>query len=296
MINILTKNSFLVQILKGFSQIMLQENRWTGLLIIGGLFLNHWLCGLAGIIATIAGTLTARILNFGMEEIRSGLYGFSPALTGVVIIFMFDATMITWIFVVFGGILSAVIQHIFISRKIPAYTFPFVIVSWGLVFLIWNYIQIPPSSFEGIKLNTQKYLIFSAIFKGFGQVIFQDNQVSGILFFIGVLICNQKAAIYGLAASLAGSILSFINHQPLEQLFSGIFGFNAVLTAIALVGRKNTGEEWIALGVLITIVINNLCIDYGIFESVGGVLTFPFVAGTWITILLQRIISKSHEM
>lgn len=287
-----SKLPFIDQTLKGIGQIMLQENRWTGLLFIIGLFIGSWQYAAAAILAAAAGTAAAKLLKYNQQEIDAGLYGFSPALVGVVLVFLFDDILIIWFLVIAGGILAAMIQHFFITKKIPAYTFPFILVAWAFIFLIRQYTEIPPSELLQIKFEPKQLDVFLAPTNGFGEVIFQASVLSGVIFFIAVFINSPVAALYGLAASLLGAVLSVVNGQPLEQINLGLFGFNAVLTAIVFAGTKKIDGLWVLSGVIITIVIHNLLIDHHILDVVGGVLTFPFVAGTWITLLIQKILVK----
>lgn len=111
------KLPFLDHILKGIGQIMLQENRWTGLLFLIGIFMGSWQCGVAVLISTAAGTFTAMKLKYNQAEISAGLYGFSAALVGVALAFLFDATALIWILIILGGALAAVIQHFLSGRK-----------------------------------------------------------------------------------------------------------------------------------------------------------------------------------
>lgn len=287
-----SKLPFIDQTLKGIGQIMLQENRWTGLLFIIGLFIGSWQYAAAAILSAAAGTAAAKLLKYNQLEIDAGLYGFSPALVGVVLVFLFDDILIIWFLVIAGGILAAMIQHFFITKKIPAYTFPFILVAWAFIFLIRQYTEIPPSELLQIKFEPKQLDVFLAPTNGFGEVIFQASVLSGVIFFIAVFINSPVAALYGLAASLLGAVLSVVNGQPLEQINLGLFGFNAVLTAIVFAGTKKIDGLWVLSGVIITIVIHNLLIDHHILDVVGGVLTFPFVAGTWITLLIQKILVK----
>lgn len=287
---------FADMILKGVGQVMLQENAWTGLLLITGLWAGNWRFAVAAIIATIAGTLTASLMKYGLKEQQAGVYGFSPALTGVVLVFMFRDTFLIWMLVLAGGVLAALLQHFFIKRKVPGYTFPFIVVAWIFIFLLRHLNGNVDTGFGTLSPDMEPYWFFSSLLKGYGQVIFQGSLISGVLFFAGVVISNNKSALYGLTASLAGVLFSMVNLQPLVHLQAGLFGFNAVLTAIALVENKRSDFIWIALGVEITIIFHNLFIDFRVFDAVGGVLTFPFVAGTWITLLLQRWVLGREEV
>ncbi|WP_241330654.1 urea transporter [Chryseobacterium arthrosphaerae] len=287
------KLPFLDHILKGIGQIMLQENRWTGLLFLIGIFMGSWQCGVAVLISTAAGTFTAMKLKYNQAEISAGLYGFSAALVGVALAFLFDATALIWILIILGGALAAVIQHFFIRKKIPVFTFPFIIITWILVFTLHHFTHIPPSAMLSAEVVPTQYDDFLTCTNGFGEVIFQGGVLSGIIFFLAVFISSPVAALYGLAASILGAGLSQWNGEPVKEIHMGLFGFNAVLSAIVFSGVKRTDGLWVLIAVLITIAIDDLLIDNHCLDAVGGVFTFPFVAGTWITLLIQKIFLKA---
>lgn len=287
------KLPFLDHILKGIGQIMLQENRWTGLLFLIGIFMGSWQCGVAVLISTAAGTLTAMKFKYNQAEISAGLYGFSAALVGVALAFLFDATALIWILIILGGALAAVIQHFFIRKKIPVFTFPFIVITWILVFTLHHFTHIPPSAMLSAEVVPTQYDDFLTCTNGFGEVIFQGGVLSGIIFFLAVFISSPVAALYGLAASILGAGLSQWNGEPVKEIHMGLFGFNAVLSAIVFSGVKRTDGLWVLIAVLITIAIDDLLIDNHCLDAVGGVFTFPFVAGTWITLLIQKIFLKA---
>ncbi|WP_027380575.1 urea transporter [Chryseobacterium daeguense] len=68
------KIPFVDKVLKGIGQIMLQENRWTGVLFLIGIFMGSWQGGVAVILSTAVGTFTAMKLNYDKSEIDAGLY------------------------------------------------------------------------------------------------------------------------------------------------------------------------------------------------------------------------------
>src|SRR5690606_23809000 len=103
---------------------------WTGLFFLFGILLGSWQMGIGVLLAVATGSLTARLLNYDKEEIQSGLYGFSAALVGVAFICFYQPTPVVWIALVFGSALASVLQHLFIVKKIPAFTLPFILVTW----------------------------------------------------------------------------------------------------------------------------------------------------------------------
>jgi urea transporter len=283
------------QVLNGISQIMLQQNRLCGILFLAGLFIGHWIYGLAALLAVLCGTLTAQILKYDAKEIDSGLYGFSPALVGVVLVFLFKPVFAIWLLIIIGSVVAAILQHFFIKRNFPAYTFPFILISWVLIFLIQNLGSIPGSDIETneiLNLSADSLLIGT---KSYGQVIFQSNTLAGILFFIGVLISNRSAGVYALISAFMISFFSLLTGQNPESINMGLYGFNPVLTAIVFAGIRPKNGLWVLISILITFGINLILVEADLLKAFGGVLTFPFVAGVWLTLLIQKFFPKEAE-
>jgi len=80
--------------------------------------------------------------------------------------------------------------------------------------------------------------------------------------------------------------------QSLDQINQGLFSFNGVLIAIVFSGSKKTDGIWVLFGSCITFFIHNWLVELPFFNRVGGVFTFPFVAGTWLTFLIKRVAAK----
>ena len=53
---------------RGFGQIMLQGNAWTGILFIGAILYDSTLMGFAGILANVVGVATAKILKYDKDH------------------------------------------------------------------------------------------------------------------------------------------------------------------------------------------------------------------------------------
>lgn len=288
-----TRFPFVDQVLKGIGQIMLQENSGTGLLFLIGIFFGSTIGGIGVLIATCVGTITAIILKYNSEEINAGLYGFSAALVGVGLTVLFESTFLLWVLLVVFSALATVIQHFFNQRNIAGYTFPFIILTWVLIYGIHYFTSIKPlvSSEDSLMLAVNQFLVPT---NSFGEVIFQSNPLSGILFFVAVFVGSPIAALYGVAASVFSAIFAFYLGAPLDQILMGLFGFNAVLTSIVFAGNKKIDGLWVLIGVVLTVLLQILFIQSAIFSEFGGVLTFPFVLGTWITLFFKNRVVKFY--
>ncbi len=260
---------------------MLQEKSITGLLFLIGIFYGSYIMGLAALLATICGTATAYLFKYDKAEIEQGLYGFSAALVGVAVMLFLKPVIWAWLFVVLGAVAAAMLQHFAIKRKFPAYTLPFVLVTW-LILLICHYFWN-----DVLTLSTPAVAQVSDSltegFKSFGQVIFQDKFLVGLLFFLAVFISSPIAALYGLAAAIVSAILSFYLSVPLNDINLGLYGFNAVLCAIVFAGPKVIDGLWVLISIILALAISLLMLKTGIPK-----LTFPFVVATWMTLLLKN--------
>lgn len=276
-----------MSILNGFSQIMLQRHQLTGLLFVVGIFLGDWLAGFAAIVGALVGYLTAKLLRFPTQNIEDGLYSFSAILFSIALLISFGNTPLTWAFIVVGSTLAAFIQHLFIIKKLPGFTFPFIVATWIFLFFGKSIIV------EGSSSMTSVEILASGI-RGYGQIIFQSSLLSGALFFIGVLISSPIAGLAGIAAAFLGTGVALILNMPIDDIALGLFGFNAVLTAIAFSGEEKKKWLWISLGVIITIVIDIFFRKTGILNFLGGAFTFPFVLGSWVTLSFKYMLRSSN--
>jgi urea transporter len=267
-------------ILKGLGQIMLQENSVTGLLFLIGIFYGSITMGLAALLAAICGTVTAYLLKYDKTEIIQGLYGFSAALVGVAAMLFLKPQLWTWVVIILGSALAAMLQHFFIKRKIPAFTFPFVLVTWLVLFVFNHFGKDLLALPTPVILHASDSLAEG--FKSFGQVMFQNNLVSGLLFFLALFISSPIAALYGLAAAIISAIIAFVFSAPIDDINLGLYGFNAVLCAIVFGGDKVRDGIWVLVAVVIALGVSLLLIHLNIPQ-----LTFPFVLATWITLFLK---------
>lgn len=284
---VIAASAIVDRILKGIGQIMLQENAITGLLFLIGIFYGSIAMGMATILATLSGQLTARLLRFDSKEIDAGLYGFSPALVGVAMILFHEPVLAVWIAIALGGALAAILQHIFIRNKIPAFTLPFVLVTWGLLFLTNAF-------FPEWRTAASETLIeghdFAFVVKGYAQIIFQDSLLAGVLFFIAVFISSPIAALYGLAGGIVTAILALHFSITVTDIEIGLYSFNAILCGIVFAGEKPKDGFWALIAVVLSFGFSYLFFKYGLIQ-----LTFPFVAASFLTVILKKIQSKKSN-
>jgi urea transporter len=278
------KLPFADTVLKGVGQIMLQENALTGLLFLIGVFYDGAVMGIAAILATACGTLTARLLQYDKAEIQKGLYGFSAALVGVAITFYFQPVLLAWVAIIIGSAMASLLQHLFMVKKIPVFTLPFVLVTWFIIYLFHHVYPVAPSNFLNAKATVGSD--FTAAVKGYGQVIFQGSVFAGIIFFLGVFINSPVSVLYGIGGSILGAALAALLSQPIEGIEMGLFGYNAVLCAIVFAGDKPKNGIFALIAAILSVFVTLMMNKYGFVA-----LTFPFVLATGITLIIKKYLS-----
>ncbi len=138
------------------------------------------------------------------------------------------------------------------------------------------------------------------VLNGVAQVFFMGSPLVGIIFVIALAINSKRAAAFAVIGSIAGSLVGLALgielvpaslSSPDNALTYGIFGFNSVLTAIALgdtfleKGRSATTAA--VIGALITGFITASLIW---FTKIFGlpVETSAFVLTTWIFLFAAK--------
>ncbi len=122
----------------------------------------------------------------------------------------------------------------------------------------------------------------SAVLRGIGQVFLQNNQITGIIFLVGIFCASWQAGIAAIMGSFIGTKTAELMGYNQEDIEDGLYGYNAVLSAIAImVFFKFT------LITLITLVLSSIAstlIMRSMHKRGWYPYTFPFVLSSWIFI------------
>lgn len=270
--------------LHGYSQVMLQKNWLTGILFLIGILVNSWAMAIGSLLGVLAATFSAQILKYNEKEIADGLYGFNGVLVGIAGIYFFGFDYLPIAGIILFAILSAILTRNFLKFKIPPFTAPFVITTWAMIafFGLFQFPEIVNSSILQSSLEP-----IAAISKGIGQVMFQENIFTGILFLIGLFASSFMVGAFGLLGAISGVLIPAANSLPFSKINAGLFGYNAVLCAVAFSGKAKHSLAFALLAILLSILITYLMMMLPI-----AVLTAPFVLSTWIILLVRGKIGK----
>jgi urea transporter len=128
--------------------------------------------------------------------------------------------------------------------------------------------------------------------RGIGQVMFQDNPLSGLLFFVAIGWGSYAAgmpqvAIGGLVAVVAATLTAQWLRVDAAGLGAGLYGYNAYLVGLALGTFLAVSPLWwvyVALGGAVSVVATIGTAN--VFKTWGvAALTAPFVLTAWLLLL-----------
>jgi urea transporter len=127
--------------------------------------------------------------------------------------------------------------------------------------------------------------------RGTGQVMFQDNPLSGALF-LAAIGCGSYAAgaprvaIAGLLAVVVATLTAQWLRVEQAPLRSGLYGYNGILVGLALATFLGSGAlmwVYVVLGAAVSVVV--MLGTANAVKPWGSALTFPFVLTTWLLLL-----------
>lgn len=301
--------SFLDSVLRGIGQVMLQNNSYTGLLFLIGVFYNSTLFGIGVLVGTAASTATAMLLGVERDRIRAGLFGFNGALVAIGLLYFVHQGVLPWIYVIvaaaFTTVVMAALAQFLDVWKVPALTAPFVITT--LLFILacarfgrLHVTNVLPTAglpqqatVEGIVTSAT---VGIGLFKGIAQVFFQNNFVTGIFFAVGLLVSSRKACVAAFLGSLIGVLVAWVLGAGEPAIRAGAFGFNSVLTAIALGGGGFIVlDAASAFSGLLAVVVTTV-----VFAAMSAALqplgmpamTAPFVFVVWVFLLARPLFKR----
>lgn len=275
---------FLPVLGRGVGQVMLQNNALSGFIMLAGIFLNSWQQGLMALYGTIISTLTAYLLGYDRKMIADGLYGFNGTLVGIASGVFLSSSPATWILLTIGCCLSTWITHLFTRQHLfPGLTAPFILITWLLLTVCtWIFPELLQPSVSPLPIISDIHLT-QALSIGFGQVMLQENQLTGLFFWIAILICSRIKAFYALLGALLPIVTGFLPGIDAETVNHGLLGYNSILCAIFLGDRNLSDFLWAISSILLSTVLQLVGLYTGVIT-----LTAPFVLSVWIIRATQK--------
>lgn len=281
-------------ILKNIAQVLLLDNAWTGLFILLGLFVGNWKVGIMALAASIIALLLAKRTNYSQEEINTGLAGFNPVLTAIALtLFLVPewySILIAFIAIVITMPIGSAFREFFKPFGVPMLTMPYVFVSWVILLMSFQFkfvnadVNILPDIVQEIQFSGHSIHFINAFVSGFSEIFLLKSIMAGLLILIGIFIASRKAGLFAIVANLIGFTAVLVLGANHDQINDGLFGYNVILTVLALgVAFRTRIQRYVSivLGILLTVVLHagmtTLLTPFGL-----PVFTLPFIIATWI--------------
>ncbi|MCM3711875.1 urea transporter [Sporosarcina luteola] len=289
---------FLMATMKGISMVLLIENWVTGLLILTAISITSLQLGLIAFLSAAIGTLFGRVGGGNPLSVERGLYGYNPMLTGMALILYLEGPA-SWLVAIFGAVIAAAftasVMRFLQPAGMPTLTFPYIVTTWLLMLSSYRFEtfglteEIVPQSLSHWKLESAGEIHWSSAFlDGAGQIFFLQGFAAGLLLFLGIFIANRRMGVYALAGNFIGMITAYILGGEHTLIDAGLYGYNAILTALAVGVVFQAGGTRISvfsavIASVLTVVIigsvDTILLPYGL-----PALTMPFALSTSIFI------------
>ncbi|MFF0253212.1 urea transporter [Micromonospora zamorensis] len=294
--------------LRGPAQVVLQNNPLTGLLILiavaWGAFENGQPRILGGaVLGLVVGTATAVALRVDDASLRKGLFGFSPFLTGIAVPTFLDDRPLMWLYLVLGAVATTVVtlalNAIFKTWGLTAFTMPFVLTTWVLLLAAYQFdrftvlTNLKPmfpgeGQLTGGRFNWDLVPIF---LRGVSQVFLINSWVTGLIILVALLVNSRWSALFAVIGAVGATVLALWFGADASSLDKGLFGFNAVLTAIAVGAVLHRPGALVTVytlfGIALTLFVQ-LALASVLAPLAIPVLTGPFNIATWLLLLPKR--------
>ncbi|MBD5223581.1 MAG: urea transporter [Bacteroidales bacterium] len=288
--------------LRGIGQVFFQDNMWTGFLIFIGIFWGAYaehqgVVAWGMVVGTFVSTLTGYLLQLPDKNGANGLWGFNGCLVGCAFPTFMGDTVWMWIALVLCSAFSTWVRtgldNVMDKWNVSSLTFPFVLSTYFFLLASRLFAGMPPEFMSSPELphgdsgilNTDFWNLVEYWLKGISQVFLINNWVTGICFIVALAVSNIRAAVWAMIGSVLSLGTVILWKGPASDIASGLYGFSAVLTGIALGATfcNNSWRTviWTIIGIIMTVFIQAAMNAF--FAPFGlPTLTGPFCVATWL--------------
>ncbi|KAF4663854.1 hypothetical protein FOZ61_001338 [Perkinsus olseni] len=299
--------AFLISsVLRGFGQVVFQDNPWTGAFVCVAGGLPHWPTAIMGILGCTITTVFPLLVQPPETRalVASGLYGFNGVLLGwgyatfdnnIQQADTFASGIIALLralpALLFLGILTGIL-HVVISRsftkatRIPPLTWPY-----NIALLMWMACATLSTNY-GNGARGESWLkpfseglweswFFEAWLRGVSQVVFSPDLWSGVVLLIGILFGSPYSVFLTAYGALIGLLTGMgIGLDFRGMLDSGLVCYNPVLVALSLggfyVAPSLKGFILMTFGCMLSVIAFQGVVNLLVLPNGGPALTAPF--------------------
>ncbi|MBB4823453.1 urea transporter [Sporosarcina luteola] len=298
--------SFFIVSLKGVSQVILIENAVTGFFILAAILTTSIELGIIAFISSIIGTLVGQFGGADPKYVHQGLFGYNSVLTGLAVT-LFLTGPFSWAIALFGAMIAAIftaaMMNLFKNIGLPVLTFPFILLTWIVLlasfrlktFNITN--ELVPQDLSHWKLETAGHINWwDAFISGIGQIFFLQGSIAGILLFFGLFWAGWRFGFYAIAGNVVAVAGAFLLGGEHTLIDLGLYGYNAILTVIAVgivfkEGKRPLAPVSATIASFLTVPLI-ASVDTWLLPFGLSAFTMPFVISTWLFVGARKVLNQ----
>ena len=128
---------------------------------------------------------------------------------------------------------------------------------------------------------------FLTLGRGVGQVMFQNNALSGVLMLAGILLNSWQMALLAIVGNVVSTLTACLSGYSREDIRNGLYGFNGTLVGIAIgvfMPVSVASFSLLVAGACLSAWIARL---FSLQRRVPG-FTAPFILSVWILLAACR--------
>jgi len=129
--------NYFIAFLKSFSQVLLIENKFFGLLIFVSLLIIKPRIGIFSGLATILSLVFSSLIGVEKSLINAGIIGFNSVLIGIVCAIFIQKNGLAVLITTIAVVIAVLLQFLFLKYNISIFTLPFVLIAI-ILFLFKN--------------------------------------------------------------------------------------------------------------------------------------------------------------
>ena len=298
--------SVILASLRGFSQVVFIENAISGVMILLAITISSYKLGIISLLSSIVGTLIGKIGGAQKNSVNSGLFGYNSVLTGLAVS-LFLTGPSRWGIALLGAIVAAIftatMMHFLKNIDLPILTFPFIILTWFVLLASYKLDvfhlsdSLVPQSLAYWQLNIAGELNWTAGFlNNIEQIFFLDHPFSGVLLYSAIFVASWQLGLNAVIGSVIALLLSYVLGGEHALILGGLYGYNAILTcmAVSIVFSSQSNRFKLVSGILATCLTIPLTASFSTWLLPYGlpVLTMPFVLSTWLFLGARKVLPK----
>lgn len=303
--------------LRGASQVFFQNNAITGFIILAAILWGGYAGGklsvaYGAVVGLVVASFTAILLKVDRAALKEGLFGFNGVLVGVALPTFLAHQPLMWVYLVIGAAASTVVTlavaNVVKAWGVPGSTAPFVFTTWVLLLAAYSLVRIQIATMSPPTLPEARFpapvqfsggTLAEILAKNISQVYLIENVVTGILFLVAIAISSRRSAVFAVVGSVVSLVVAIILGANGEAIHAGLYGFSAVLTAMAVGAVFNPPSlraTIYAIFAAIFTVIVQAALNTAISPFGIPTLTFPYLIAMWVFLLPKaNLTPMSHH-